>query len=141
MATAAVQGYKGTIRISTDGVTYNSFAEVRDIEVTGQVDMIDATSHDSSGAKEFIPGLSEWSGTIGALYIETNATQNTVRDALLGKTKLYLEFRPHGAVTGKYQYKGECYIKNWKPTSPNSDAAMVNIEMQGTGTLTPTLQP
>jgi predicted secreted protein len=142
MATQAIAGYKGTLRISTDGgTTFLNVAEIKDVEINYNSDSIDATSHDSAGSKEFIYGLSEWGLTAGALYVDGDAQQVTLFDAIANKTILDVELRPAGATSGKKQYKGKVLITNWKEASPNADAAMLNVEMKGTAALTRSNQP
>lgn len=133
----AIAGYKGTVEISTDGgTTYNKVAEVKDIDLQVQQDMIDVTSHDSNGNKEYTPGGSDWSGTISELYIETDAQQAALRNAILNKTSLNLRFRPRGAGAGIGQYTGLFFIKDFKVASHHQDAAMTDLTIQGTGPLT-----
>jgi predicted secreted protein len=142
MASQSIPGYKGTLRISTDGgTTFNPIAEIKDVEITIVADMADVTSHDSAGWKEKLPTLNEWTATVGALYIEGDAQQTSVRSAILNKTSLVAEFRPQGAISAKKQYKGTCFVANFKPSSPNTDAALVNVELAGTGALVESAQP
>ena len=62
MATAAIAGYKALVKTSTSstGGTLTKIAELRDYTLTTTHDTFDATSHDSSGERERIGGITGW---------------------------------------------------------------------------------
>jgi predicted secreted protein len=141
MSTQAIQGRKGRVFLSTDGgATYNQIGEVKNWEVGVQVDEIDATSHDSAGWKEKLLGLKEWHGTAEAFYVSSNAAQNSLFAAIAADQVLKFKFMANQA-SGADQWIGDGIVKSWKKASPNSDAAMVNLEISGSGQLVKSAQP
>ena len=72
MATAAIAGYKALVKTSTSstGGTLTQIAELRDYTLTGTHDTFDATSHDSSGERERIGGITGWTASAEALFVD-----------------------------------------------------------------------
>lgn len=140
MATQAIAGYNALLYVSTDGgTTYNPIGELKDVTLTVKQDAIDATSHDSAGWKEFIPGVSEWTAKAEALYIDANATQDAVFNALINKTILKFRLTPKTG-SGLEKFEGSGIITDWELAGPNTAAAAVSISIQGTGALTKGVQ-
>jgi predicted secreted protein len=102
MPTQSLAGYNGVLSISTDnGSSYQVIGELRDVELTIDTDMLDATSHSSAGWKEKVAGNAQWTATAGALYVNADAGQAGVVSALSGKTKCKFRFDPEGTSVGK----------------------------------------
>lgn len=138
MATAAIAGYKAKVETSTaTGQAKTEIGELRDYTLTGTHDTFDATSHDSSGERERIGGITGWTGSAEALYLDDNASQRNVFDALNGQTKVDFQFMPIGSSSGDH-WTGSGFITGHELTGPNEDAAALAIEMEGTGVLTHT---
>lgn len=138
MATAAFAGYKAIVQTSTaSGGSETKIGELRDYTLTGTHDTFDATSHDSSGERERIGGITGWTGSAEALYLDDTASQRQVFDALNGQTKVSFSFMPVGSSSGDH-WTGDGFITSHELTGPNEDAAALAIEMEGTGVLTHT---
>ena len=138
MATAAIAGYKAKVQTSTaTGQSKTSIGELRDYTLTGTHDTFDATSHDSSGERERIGGITGWTGSAEALYLDDTASQRNVFDALNGRTQVDFAFMPVGSSSGDH-WTGTGFITGHELTGPNENAAALAIEMEGTGVLTHT---
>lgn len=136
MATAAVPGFNAVLAISTDGgSTYNTIGELKDFTLHLESNMINATSKDSAGWEEMIPGLKKWSISGGGLYLNANTGQDAAYNALVNGTKIKLRMRPV-STTGFDQYIGDAYINSWEVANPLEDAVAVNVSATGTGALT-----
>lgn len=136
MATGAIQGYKAIVKTSTAaGQSVTKIGELRDYTLTGTHDTFDATSHDSSGERERIAGITDWTGSAEALYVDDNASQRAVFTALNKRTKIDFEFMPVGSSSGDH-WTGTGFITGHELTGPNEDAAALAIELEGTGVLT-----
>ena len=133
MATAAIAGFKGKVLASSSG---GIVAELRDWNLTGEQATIDATSKDSSGAREFIGGLTQWSGSAEHLYSGDNATQKELFNILFNRTSVSMEFYPQGTSSQFPIYSGSAFFDNWDLSSPNEDASVVSWNFQGSGALT-----
>lgn len=140
MATQAIAGYNALMYISTDGgTTYNKVGELKDVTLTVERETIDATSHDSGGWKENIAGLGSWSASAEALYVDADAGQDAVYNALVNGTLAKFRFLPKTG-TGLEKFEGDGRIVSWELAGPNDDAAAVSIEIEGSGALTKGVQ-
>ena len=138
MATAAIAGYKGKVSLSTStGGSKAEIAELRDYTLSGTHDTFDATSHDSSGERERIGGITGWTGSAEALYVDDTATQRDVFDVLNTQAKVDFEFFPIGSSSGD-SWSGTGFVTSHELTGPNEDAAALALEFEGTGVLTRT---
>ena len=138
MATAAIAGYKALVKTSTSstGGTLTTIAELRDYTLTGTHDTFDATSHDSSGERERIGGITGWTASAEALFVDDNTSQRQMFDALNGQTKINISFLPVGSSSANDSWEGTGFITGHELTGPNEDAAAMSIEIEGTGVLT-----
>ena len=138
MATAAIAGYKALVKTSTSstGGTLTTIAELRDYTLTGTHDTFDATSHDSSGERERIGGITGWTASAEALFVDDNTSQRQIFDALNGQKKIDISFLPVGSSSNNDSWEGEGFITSHELTGPNEDAAALAIEIEGTGVLT-----
>lgn len=137
MATAAIAGYKGFLHVgATSGAS--KIAELREWTLSMEMSEIDATSHDSSGAREVIPGITSWSGSADFLFSGNSSGQLQLHDLIAGRTKCKFEFYPAGTSTSPPYYTGDGYLTGWEVSGPNEDALAANIDLIGTGALTQT---
>lgn len=134
MATSAIAGYKASItsKVSTSTAAATTLGELRDYTLSVEMSEIDATSHGSSGWREIIAGIKSWNFDAEALYVDDNATQDQLRDALSGDTKLTVTFIP---ITGDKKWQGSAYVTSWDLSGPTEDAAATSISGMGTGAL------
>lgn len=140
MPTQAIAGYSALLYVSTDGGgTYNKFGEAKDITLSIKRAAVDATSHDSAGWKESILGVAEWSAKTDALYVDGDAAQDAVRNALVNGTALKLRLLPKTGA-GLDKYEGSCMITDWELSGPNTDAAAISATFQGNGALAASTQ-
>ena len=136
MATAAIAGYTAIVKTSTaTGQAVTKIGELRDYSLDVTHTTFDATSHDSSGERNRIGGITEWSGSAEALYVDDDASQRQVFTALNDRTKVDFEFMPVGSSSGDH-WVGSGFITGHNLTGPNEDAAALAIELEGTGVLT-----
>ncbi len=138
MPTSAIGGYTGRILAGASTGTAISIAEFRTFEITQEMSEIDATSRDSSGHREHIAGIRNWSGTMEYLYAGSNASQIALKSLLNGGTLVAFEFYPAGSSASFPIYTGSGYINDWSATVANEDAIAVNVGFVGTGALTQT---
>lgn len=136
MATQAIAGYTAIVQTSTAvGGTLTKIGELREYSVQGSHETFDATSHDSSGERERIGGITDWTGSAEALYLDDNATQRQVYDALSERTLVDFTFMPVGSSSGDH-WTGSGFVTSHEITGPNNDAAALALEFEGSGTLT-----
>ena len=103
-------------------------------------DMIDVTSKDSAGAKEFIAGEYGWTMNVEAIFEDdasVGASQQSFKDLatdLLAGTVLTVVISTN--VTGDEKYTGSAYFMSLALSAPNNDKATWTGQLQGTGALT-----
>jgi predicted secreted protein len=135
MATSAIAGFNARVSISADGGTsYQLIGEARDATLSVSQNEIEATSFDSAGWSEYIPGLKEWSVDIEALFIPTNIAQENLYDALVNGTGLKIKLLPKTG-TGNIGYEGDVFVSSWEINPTPDDAIAVSVSFRGTGVL------
>lgn len=109
---AKALGSLGTIHVSPSGAggSYIKISNVTSVSATPSVTMVDATSNDSLGAKEKLPGDADTKVSVTSFYDPSDAGQTIILNACMNKTLIYLQYRPRGASSGDEQYVGTAYI-------------------------------
>lgn len=134
--TQAIAGYQGKVYISSDGgTTYNPIGEIRDATLTINSSEIDATSFDSGGWSEFIPGLKDWEVSAEGLYVVANAGQSALYNALVNGSTVKIRLLPKTG-TGNTGYEGNAIITSWEINNTTDDAVSISASFRGTGALT-----
>lgn len=135
MATSAIAGFAARVSISTNnGTSFTMIGEARDATLNISQNEIDATSFDSAGWSEFIPGLKEWTVDIEALYVENNAGQSALYDALVNGDKVQIRLLPQNG-TGNTGYEGDAFVTSWEINPTPDDVVAVSVSFRGTGVL------
>ena len=111
--------------------------DLRDVTLTIEADEINADSHTSGGWGSIIPGIKRWSLSVEHLFVDANAQQQALRNALINSTLLAFDIRSKDSA-GKEKFTGSGYILNWEFAGPQDDAAAISVEVKGDGALTPT---
>jgi len=123
----AVTGKGGQVKIGA-----NTVAEINSWSLDLGADDIDVTSFDSAGKKEFLAGLTEWSGSFeGNLKADDTNGQKALLNAWANGTPVELTFQVSAGVT----FAGSAYVKP-SIEVPVDDKASFSCDFQGTGELT-----
>lgn len=133
--TQAIAGFNGKVYISTDGGNnYTAIGEIRNAKLKIKQDEIEATSFDSGGWMEYIPGMKEWEVETEALYVYSNAGQSALYNALVNGSTVKIRLIPKNG-TGNTGYQGDAFITDWEVETPVDDAVVVSANFRGTGPL------
>lgn len=136
MATSAIAGYRALLAISTSTAgSVSTIAELRDYTIDVSHQEIDVTSHDSSGSREIIAGIDQWSGSGEISYVISNQNHKDMFDVMVNKTKVLFEFYPTG-TSGDGWFNGEGYVSNFSMSAPTEDALAASVNFTGNGALT-----
>jgi len=131
-----IAGFKARLKLSTStGGSVTALASLRNFQISGTMNPIDVTTHESSGISDFIAGVSQWSGSAEVFKVVSNATHKAVYDVFSGKTKVDGEFLPTGSSSDGY-WSGSLLISGWTLNSPENDGLGASVSFQGTGALT-----
>ena len=136
MATAAIAGYKALLFTSTStGGTLAQVAELKDYSIDVSHAEIDVTSHDSSGTREIIAGIDQWSGGGEISYVVASTQHQSMFDVLIGKTRIDFEFHPTGSSSDG-AFSGQGFISGFNMSAPTEDALNASLTFVGNGQLT-----
>jgi len=116
---AEVAGYGGYVE-SSDG---NKVAGIKSWSCPQVANVGDKTDFSSSGLKEFLLTLKEWSGTFEGSLDGTPLT--------LGET-----YELHLGLTGTTEYYGDAIITNIAPAVSVDGVNVISYSFQGTAALT-----
>ena len=121
MTTGAKTGKGGSVTIGS------AVAEVTAWNISHTVDAVEATSMDSSGKGEYIPGIERWSGSFNTLKVlnKTGSQAAATFDTLAGTA----------AVTSP-RYSGAIIITDEPVAVPVDGRIEFAYTFQGTGTCT-----
>lgn len=131
-----IAGFKARILLSTaTGGTAAALANLRNFTIDYTMGTIDVTTHQSSGIREVIAGISQWAGGAEVFSVTSAATHKAVFDVLVGRTKIDMEFYPTGSSSDGY-FSGSGFVSGWNLDSPETDGLGVSVSYEGTGALT-----
>lgn len=145
MATASIPGFKADVYVaaSSDGTTPVRVGEIKDFTLTIAEGAMEATSKDSAGWREFLPGLREWSGSGSGLYLldSTNAGQVSTYECLRQGNLIGLTLYEASSVfiTGGQvfsKYTGNAVVTGFDIEAPLDGPAGIKIALKGTAALT-----
>jgi predicted secreted protein len=134
MATQAIAGYRALLNISTStGGSLSQVAELKDYTLDVSHQEIDVTSHDSSGSREIIAGIDQWTGSGEINYVVASSNHKALFDVMVGKTLVDFEFIPTGSSSDGY-FSGTGYVSGFSMNAPTEDALGASVTFTGHGT-------
>lgn len=141
MATAALTGRLARIRASTAAAStattsQTALAELQNYTLTVNGDVIDVTSHDSSGWKEVLTGIRSWSWSADVVYLSTGAGQGALRANFVGATPalLNITFLQTTTLTAK-KYQGKTRLTSFELSHGTNDAILGKMSGVGSAAL------
>ena len=139
MASAALHGRHGTIRISTTSTATSSqtkIAELNTYTITAEADTIDVTNHDSTGWQETLLGTRRWNIEADVMYLSTGAGQSIARIEFTTATpvRVNLTLTQTSSITTKL-WKGKGWVSGWTASHDQNDAVKGTLRFFGSGTL------
>lgn len=98
-------------------------------------DMLDATSKNSAGWKDTLPGLRSWTVEGDGLHLYDDATTgfSDLFALIDAKTQVSLKFTT--AVSGDKYYTGNAYVTSISLETPNEDVSTFSFSFEGDGAL------
>jgi predicted secreted protein len=140
MPTAALSGMFGAFNVRASGEGSDTkIGEITEWTLEVSRDVAEATSKDSAGWKESIPGYRSWTGTATARY-NASASQAKLWTALVGDTSTTYVLTGKfdlGTASGSDRYTGSCYVTKFSVVSPDgAEVCELSLELEGTAALT-----
>lgn len=97
-------------------------------------DMLDATTKDSSGAKEYISGEYGWGMSFEALY-DPSASEGFSEALGYVKAGTSLDVYWGGTTASDPYFNGSAYMSSVDLSGPKNEVASYSGELQGTGAI------
>jgi len=138
MASTVYNGTNLILKVIADGGTLAAIGHTTSCTISLTNDMADATTKDSSGFSESIPGLISGEISFDGLMDYTDSNGGTeLAGFLLGRTKV--DFSYGTSTTGDTVYSGEGYLTGMEVTGEMESAVTYSGTIQITGTITATV--
>lgn len=126
---ARLSGKSGTVTVGGTAVK-----GVKSWDIDAKCDAIDVTGMDSLGAKAFINGLTEWSGTVECLLDADGYV--AVGSLVAGAIAVSLV---SASAAPKVTASGSAIVTGYKISTPVEGFVSLSLAFQGTGALTVTV--
>lgn len=132
-------GESGVVKFTDNSSsTVINVASIRSFTIDQEVDAIESTTM-GDGARTYIPGLRQFSGTMDIFFRDTvaNGNMNLFDAANAASTTGLIEVYPSGETTG-IKLSGTVIITNHSISSNFDGMVEASVSFQGTGALTKT---
>lgn len=134
-----IKVYDGTTNVLV------AFAQNGTLNVNHSVREI--TNKESSGYKEVLEGLRDFTISLDGAYAWTDAAGSALTNGaddilnshILTRTKLTVRFGNTGGATGDSYYEGSVFLDSFSASAPTEDTATYSLNFTGTGALTLTV--
>lgn len=127
----ALSGNAVTIKLGT-----NAIAGINNIGFDTVLDQLDVTDFDSSGEREFIPGLSGATMSLGGDYEPTDTNGQVVLvNAWKNKTLLTSATAPTFTVNGTNGFSADAYVSAMNINPTVEGKVVISFTLQLTGTI------
>ena len=126
---ATHKGSEGVVKVGA-----NTVAEIRSYTITESADTLEDTSMGDS-ARTYKPSLTTFTGSIDALWDETDTTG---QGALSIGAEVTFAVYPEGDTSGDTYYTGSAIVTEVSRTGSFDGLVEASVSLQGTGALTET---
>lgn len=145
MARITKNGTGGAVKISADGSTYETIAEIRSWSVDESADTVEDTNMGSSGVRSYKTTHKTWSGSAD-IYIAFNdgdtSEQLTEEDnvaalaSMTVGTTYFFKFYPDDSTASFESYNGTGIVTGISRSQAHDGMAEMSITIQGNSALT-----
>jgi predicted secreted protein len=133
----AIQGRKSILKVSDDGgSTFLRYGGIVDVTMNISVDELECTSHDSNGAREYLPNHHDVTMDVSGRWLDGDPGQEVVLSAIFSKLVLNFEFfMIEDAGSGKKKFSGTCFATAANPTGPLDDTGNMDVTFRCSGVI------
>ena len=135
--TTTYTGENGAVKFVGADSTVAAVASVRTFNVDQELDTIESTVM-GSGARSYIPGLRQFSGSMDLYFRDDDAGQRNLLSFVNGggsEGLAKIELYPSGEITGQ-KLSGNVIITNFSITANFDGMVEATADFQGSGSLT-----
>lgn len=130
---SAVAGRISRIEVSDDlGVSWENLGNLVEATFNLNVDELECTTHDSNGAREYIPNHHDAEITGQLRWDQDNLGQGIVLDAAFAKTVFMVRFRIE-VGTGRLEFVADGFATTYSPSTPLDDTANIDFTLRLSG--------
>ena len=129
-----IAGRLAGFKVSPDnGATFLPLGGIVDQSLTGNVDELECTSHDSGGVREYVPNFFDATAELEMRWDEDDLGQVFIESTLFPtpttfKVQFYMENK-----SGRRRYDADAFLTNFSPSGPLDDTASLSVSMRLSG--------
>lgn len=121
-----IAGRLSRANVSDDGgAIFNNLGRAVDLTLNINIDELETTSHDSNGAREYIPNHHDATLDFTLRWDEDDIGQAIVLDAVFAKTVLKMQFLMQ-VLSGTVRFDADGFATSFSPSGPLDDTAGVD---------------
>lgn len=129
----AIPGRLAKLTVSDDGgTTYKGVGGIVDVTFNMNIDELETTTHDSAGAREYIPNHHDVTLDVSARWLELDPGQEALLQATFAKTSLLFKFTMQTA-SGRKIFTGRCFPTTASPAGPLDDTGSFDLSLRASG--------
>lgn len=132
---SCIPGRFAKLQLSADGgTTFVNLGAIVDVTMNVNVDELECTTHDSNGAREYIPNHHDVTMDVSARWFDGDPGQEMLLDAAFSKTVLNFVFTMQ-TLTGRKKFTGTCFATTASPSGPLDDTGSFDVSLRCSGVL------
>jgi hypothetical protein len=124
---AVLKGKDGSISAGL-----NNLANITSFSINEEADTLETTAMGNAGYKTFVGSLKSWSGTVEAVFDDTDS-------AVAVGSAITLTVVVDDGSSNQVQYSGSCIVTSRSVEVGVADLVTVSFDVTGTGALTETI--
>ena len=124
---AVLKGKDGSISAGL-----NNLANITSFSINEEADTLETTAMGNAGYKTFVGSLKSWSGTVEAVFDDTDS-------AVVVGSAITLTVVVDDGSSNQVQYSGSCIVTSRSVEVGVADLVTVSFDVTGTGALTETI--
>jgi len=124
---AVLKGKDGSISAGL-----NNLANITSFTINEEADTLETTAMGNAGYKTFVGSLKSWSGTVEAVFDDTDS-------AVAVGSAITLTVVVDDGSSNQVQYSGSCIVTSRSVEVGVADLVTVSFDVTGTGALTETI--
>lgn len=132
MAQKYIRGLEIIIQSETAEGTFTDLAGQRGCTLNRSGEVIDVSNKVTSGWKESLTGLKEWSIDADGIMVESDVALTALEQAFLDSKVVHIKM---GKKDSSWGYEGDAIITDFPIEAPYDDAVTYSMTLQGAGGL------
>lgn len=129
----AIPGRLAKLTVSNDGgTTYLPVGGIVDVTFNLNIDELETTTHDSAGAREYIPNHHDVTLDISARWLDGDPGQEALMQSTFFKTTVLFKFTMQSA-SGRKIFTGRAFPTTASPAGPLDDTGSLDLTLRASG--------